>query len=266
MRRRFFPQLFSALLMAAFVVPDYPNAKKIFESQPTVNGMRMKLTAYNTADSPQQVVDFYKNALQDEFKVLMEYQEPKAVYFVDKEGHALNLVCLNNPFDNSTSIQLSYNLDPSVALDLAKGEPEEKKQAEIEKDVPGEDVFWLRRYPGSIRTVHLQEGNSVTVVYTANTDCLKCLLDYYRQELSIWGWRLLREEKTRFNPDKRLPEGLSKDIAKKLDEGLKNVSLDKELLQDNYLLLFEKEKGRCAIIINLAGNRARALIQYTAIK
>jgi len=250
MIKRIRPGIFGILLAAIFIMPDYPNANKVFEHESVINGIRIKLAAYKTQDSIPKVVAFYKDALRYEFEIKEGNEQQNIIIFRDKEGKSVNLSCSRNSVDNYTTIQLAYTLN---AVSAANTEGE---------DVPGDEVFWLRRYPDSIRTMYMKTGDGFTAVYEAKTNCLQCLVDFYRKELTGWGWRLVHERKTGFKPHKGNEQGLSKDDAAKLGKYEEAIAKNKELMQDNYLLAFEKVSERCEVVVSLVGSKARAVVQY----
>ncbi|MCM8779532.1 MAG: hypothetical protein NC914_00025 [Candidatus Omnitrophica bacterium] len=247
MRNFFLARLPHILLLAAFFLPDYPSAKKLIESQPNIDGRRYKSVMYSTTDSAAKVIDFYKENLKDDFAILYEKmdKEQGGVLFADKtkEGIYLNLFCVYSPVQNSTIIQVSYNLDPFLPA----------SDADAETEVAGKDIPWVKRYPGSIRiSFYEDEAGNYRVVYRASTDCLKCVIDHYRQELMSWGWQYKGERKTTIRPAASV-NNLSTQTREKLKEMMPDLSIiEKEpsQAQEVNLLFFNKEDVNLTAAIN----------------
>ncbi|MDD5044360.1 MAG: hypothetical protein PHU91_00730 [Candidatus Omnitrophica bacterium] len=284
MIRRIYKKFATILLLAAFFVPQYPNAQKIDEKNTNINGVRLVTLFFTTPDAIEQVIDYYKEALKNEFELIVNgppsqgasqaglggafnewYQglaakapEFNMLYFVKKDDQTigLNLVCSKNSLYNQTMIQISFNLDPY--------QPRIPSGSLEGGDVAGKDPYWLRRYPDSKRVSYIEyTGGGFAATYEVKTDCLKCVVDYYRQEISGWGWTLLKEQKQ--NPDwaNKNFQGLSDDLANKLKGYAQQVAKTKELNPETYFLEFKKEdEGRCMVVITFMDNRARTLIRY----
>lgn len=131
-------------------------------------------------------------------------------------------------------------------------------------EVAGKDVFWLRRYPKSIRTAYDDTpGGGFILTYEIEEKCLNCVIDYYRTELPSWSWSLIDE--TSQQPDlaiKRLLEnvpGLREDLG---EDVAQQAIKEEQARSATYMLSFKKEKSRCIILINQMQGWVSVTAQY----
>jgi len=236
--------------MAAFLLPQYPQAEKVSEQKMRIEGMRFILAVYKTNDSPERVIDFYKKALAEDFEFS---GNSNSALFTNKEGLSVNLSCAANPFDKTTMIQAYYNLDSLDSLENT-GLPAQ--------DVMAKELYGVRPYPNSTQVSSFETDIGFRVVYQSKTDCQDCLIDYYRKEFSTWGWDLVKDGKQGLS----MPQELSADIPQASRQILQKYidAVPREQRKINYyLMMFEKGDERCTVTVNSsAGGKAQAMIDY----
>ncbi|MCM8779751.1 MAG: hypothetical protein NC914_01180, partial [Candidatus Omnitrophica bacterium] len=246
-------RFFSILLLETFVIPAYPFAKKIEEYKTENELLKAEFVAYLTRDSAQKVIEFYKEELKEEFNIFSE--EKSQVIFLGKSGRParISVSCYDNPEHKSTIVRIIYDLW------LQKNPFGQFSKEEVQ----GKDVFWLRRYPRSIRTMYNDtSGGGFILTYEVEEKCLKCVVDYYRTELLSWGWDLINEISRQPESSlKRLLE-MVPSLRQDLGEAAEPLLKQEEALSVTYLLFFEKEKSRCILIINQLQGWVRATVQY----
>lgn len=239
------------LAMAAFILPQYPQAEKVSEQKMRVEGANFIMAVYKTPDPIEKVIDFYKGALGEDFEFR---QSAFTVIFTNtKDEIGINLTCNRNPFDNTTVFQAFYNSDSPNSL--------KKAGAPAEEIVP-KDIYWLRPYPGSQSLSYLDKQDGFRVTYNSNTNCEQCIADYYRREFLTWGWELIKEGKKDFSAPQKAPEGISQDLQKRINEQIALAPKERMTIS-YYLMMFTRGNERCAITVTLAAaNQIQTMIEY----
>jgi hypothetical protein len=110
---------------------------------------------------------------------------------------------------------------------------------------------------------------SFAVGYLSDTDCLNCVIDYYRSELTSWGWSLVQEGQDTSRPEaaiSKTTKNMPKEMAQSLKEYSEALSDSPELKMEYYFLRFRKQdQGSCTVMISrndLTRQKVAAVIQY----
>mgnify|MGYP001568323869 CR=1 FL=1 len=246
-------------------IPVYPALQKIIEREMAVNGVTTKMVLLRGEEiNISQVVNYYKTALPQRGWQLQDEQARGgnivALQFVNKDMLMLSIDFIRGvnfgKSDNHLVVRILQTLDK---LDLSKSNVVD------DRDMPGFDIQWLKRYPNSIRVNSVKaEEKFMSVHYNiVNYSCIQCVEEFYKQQMIEQGWKLVtvrhqtKEDLQTMIFSAKESNGLVNRISETI-ETQTNVSLSKEklhqLIENNIpeemkTLIFQKDKDLCTISI-----------------
>ena len=243
-------------------IPKHPLLEKVEERQSIINGEKAITIIYEADNiNISKVIDFYKDVLmQRGWKKSQEYLSPdySVVDFTDEEMRVFNLVIARSPLMDGMIARVFY-IPGGTKKWFFKESPEDN-------DMPGKDLDWFPRYPGTTRISSVEDYTGVTKIdyLVPGCNCVNCVVEFHKQNMLNNGWQLIgsdyqnKEEiqKTQANN----ASGMKKLISQLSDAGLLE-NLDLEGLegyeesvgaQENqpseiYSFHFEKKGDVCAI-------------------
>ncbi len=237
-----------ALLLVASIVnaeeriPLFPQSVEIEQREFSKNFPEGKaaaqMTHYRTAAQAEEITRFYENTLQNLGWQLQIKNEQAGLLIFLKEDSYINIVILPNlgqtPQSDfyvtcGNSVAKPIELEGAYSKEEAQKFIREKIQPKV--DVPGKDFAWAPRYPGSIRTVYLEDAPAkgcLTLGYTIGGNVSESVEGFYRHKLIGLGWQPTRRMRMETLPGTEVNGGT--------------------------VFFFKGQLGQCAININYLEN------------
>jgi len=231
------------------------------EENISVSGQDIKAYVFQTTLTEVDLINFYDKNLRDKgfTKASKEFHQANLRLFkYTKKSQVINIQIMKaqEGFPGTTVIVSVYN-QPSggssegcpvcgggfSSNNSLTSRPESTTQNfdSITQDLPGEDLEFIPRPPGSIRLINVKNDTPfmVNIVYRCSQS-IEELRKFYKQNMGYHYWKLTAEI-----PSSQLGDEL-KNLAGKLPQG-SPVSLD--VLTSAYNLYFKGPYGEAIIVI-----------------
>lgn len=192
---------FSSRVDAAFwdmlnpkAIPIYPAFEQTSKQKLIINGVEIYIEMYKGENiSIPHVVDYYNATLVQKGWRIQEEQSMAGnnivLNFMSKDNRFLQLILFSGEKfgrPDSTYMYMRYSLE---GIDKWIS-----RNSETDNEMPGQDIPWLKRYPGSIRISSISDDKGmIRVAYIVpNHSCLECVAAFFKEEMAGKEWELLR--------------------------------------------------------------------------
>ena len=266
-------------------VPVYPALRKTEEQAVTLNETEMTIMRFEGNDvSVPDIIDYYKKVLaQKGWATVGErvvWNNSVVIQFSHKEKRGMMsfMVMPAEIFGrpaNSVMVEVLYVPQ--------RGDNSQKAEALLSaQDIPGVDIPGVPRYPGSMRLRSMQTGaGMMSADYKiADTSCVECVADFYKQEMTKGGWSFIHTTaSTKEQMLARFSQKGAEDAegAERMNQLLAQLQsmepkLDRQALEGRMqerfpdsltLLFFQKDKLNCVLSIVYNQPREEATDQFS---
>lgn len=203
-----------------FVIPLHPALKKISDQKMLVNGQEIKIILLLGEEvSMASVIDYYKRMFVQKGWQMKEEQPTLSGGVTLRFSRDTSIISLDAL--SGDIVQAGSNTLMVRVAQVQVGDDRSQQVLEAmrsQKDMPGEDITWLKRYPDSIRLQSLRvlETDFMSVQYKVPaSSCIQCVADFYSEQMSNQGWKLLTTT-TKTHDELKLDERIENSVVARI--------------------------------------------------